>query len=111
MKKAMILPFLGLMLLTACQAQSQIDSSRSSSSKSVATYFEVRSNPIKITTDDQYKVTLDATDTWEFSVQEGQDVTDWLVLKSDKQALTDTSGVAQITAVDSDYSEIGRAHV
>lgn len=106
MKKAMILPFLGLMLLTACQAQSQIDSSRSSSSKSVATYFEVRSNPIKITTDDQYKVTLDATDTWEFSVQEGQDVTDWLVLKSDKQALTDTSGVAQITAVDSDYSAI-----
>lgn len=73
MKKAMILPFLGLMLLTACQAQSQIDSSRSSSSKSVATYFEVRSNPIKITTDDQYKVTLDATDTWEFSVQEGQE--------------------------------------
>ena len=80
--------FLALMVLTACQAQSQIDSSRSSSSKSVATYFEVRSNPIKITTDDQYKVTLDATDTWEFSVQEGQDVTDWLVLKSDKQALT-----------------------
>ena len=104
MKKATILSFLGLLVLAACQTQT--DSSSSSSSKSTSTYFEVTSNPIEITTDNQYEVTLNATDTWGFSAQEGQDVTDWLVLKSDKQALTDTSGVAQITAVDSDSSAI-----
>lgn len=106
MKKATILFLLGLVVLAACQSQTQTDSSSSSSSKSTSTYFEVTSNPIEITTDNQYEVTLNATDTWGFSVQEGQDVTDWLVLKSDKQALTDSSGVAQITAVDSDSSAI-----
>lgn len=77
MKKVMILSLLGLVVLAACQTQT--NSSSSSSSKSTSTYFEVTSNPIEITTDNQYEVTLNATD---------------------------TSGVAQITAVDSDSSTI-----
>ncbi len=103
MKKVMILPLVGLIVLAACQSQSQ---TTSSSSKDTSTYFEVTSNPVKIVTDDQYEVTLDATDTWGFSVQEGQDVTEWLVLKSDKKAVENTSGVATVTTVDSDSSNV-----
>ena len=106
MKKVIILLILGLIVLVAYQSQYKTTSSSSSSSKEANTYFEVTSTPIKIVTDGQYEVTLDTAATWQFSVQKGQDVTEWLVLKSEKNAVEDTSGIATVKAVNNDSSKV-----
>lgn len=92
-------------MLAACSNTGKQESSKQTN-ESQSSYYQVTSDDISITKDATYSVTLTTKDTWQFVAEAGQDVTDWLVLKSDKQALTDTSGVAQITAVDSDSSAI-----
>ena len=105
MKKGILFFVSVLAMLAACSNTGKQESSKQTN-ESQSSYYQVTSDDISITKDDTYSVTLTTKDTWQFVAEAGQDVTDWLVLKSDKQALTDTSGVAQITAVDSDSSAI-----
>lgn len=105
MKKGILFFVSVLVMLAACSNTGKQESSKQTN-ESQSSYYQVTSDDISITKDDTYSVTLTTKDTWQFVAEAGQDVTDWLVLKSDKQALTDTSGVAQITAVDSDSSAI-----
>lgn len=105
MKKGILFFVSVLAILAACSNTGKQESSKQTN-ESQSSYYQVTSDDISITKDATYSVTLTTKDTWQFVAEAGQDVTDWLVLKSDKQALTDTSGVAQITAVDSDSSAI-----
>lgn len=105
MKKGILFFVSALAMLAACSNTGKQESSKQTN-ESQSSYYQVTSDDISITKDATYSVTLTTKDTWQFVAEAGQDVTDWLVLKSDKQALTDTSGVAQITAVDSDSSAI-----
>lgn len=105
MKKGILFFVSVLAMLAACSNTGKQESSKQTN-ESQSSYYQVTSDDISITKDATYSVTLTTKDTWQFVAEAGQDVTDWLVLKSDKQALTDTSGVAQITAVDSDSSAI-----
>ncbi|PKZ97446.1 hypothetical protein [Streptococcus parasanguinis] len=105
MKKGILFFVSVLVMLAACSNTGKQESSKQTN-ESQSSYYQVTSDDISITKDATYSVTLTTKDTWQFVAEAGQDVTDWLVLKSDKQALTDTSGVAQITAVDSDSSAI-----
>lgn len=105
MKKGILFFVSALAVLAACSNTGKQESSKQTN-ESQSSYYQVTSDDISITKDATYSVTLTTEDTWQFVAEAGQDVTDWLVLKSDKQALTDTSGVAQITAVDSDSSAI-----
>lgn len=105
MKKGILFFVSALAVLAACSNTGKQESSKQTN-ESQSSYYQVTSDNISITKDATYSVTLTTEDTWQFVAEAGQDVTDWLVLKSDKQALTDTSGVAQITAVDSDSSAI-----
>lgn len=105
MKKGILFFVSVLATLAACSNTGKQESSKQTN-ESQSSYYQVTSDDISITKDATYSVTLTTKDTWQFVAEAGQDVTDWLVLKSDKQALTDTSGVAQITAVDSDSSAI-----
>ena len=105
MKKGILFFVSVLAMLAACSNTGKQESSKQTN-ESQSSYYQVTSDDISITKDATYSVTLSTKDTWQFVAEAGQDVTDWLVLKSDKQALTDTSGVAQITAVDSDSSAI-----
>lgn len=105
MKKGILFFVSVLAMLAACSNTGKQESSKQTN-ESQSSYYQVTSDDISITKDATYSVTLTTKDTWQFVAEAGQDVTDWLVLKSDKQALTDTSGVAQITAVDSDSSTI-----
>ena len=105
MKKGILFFVSVLVMLAACSNTGKQESSKQTN-ESQSSYYQVTSDDISITKDATYSVTLTTEDTWQFVAEAGQDVTDWLVLKSDKQALTDTSGVAQITAVDSDSSAI-----
>lgn len=105
MKKGILFFVSVLAMLAACSNTGKQESSKQTN-ESQSSYYQVTSDDISITKDVTYSVTLTTKDTWQFVAEAGQDVTDWLVLKSDKQALTDTSGVAQITAVDSDSSAI-----
>lgn len=105
MKKGILFFVSALAMLAACSNTGKQESSKQTN-ESQSSYYQVTSDDISITKDATYSVTLTTEDTWQFVAEAGQDVTDWLVLKSDKQALTDTSGVAQITAVDSDSSAI-----
>lgn len=105
MKKAYYFFISALVVLAACSNSGKQESSKQTT-ESQSSYYQVTSDDISITKDAIYSVTLTTEDTWQFVAENGDDVTDWLVLKSDKQALTGTSGVAQITAVDSDSSTI-----
>lgn len=105
MKKGILFFVSVLVMLAACSNTGKQESSKQTN-ESQSSYYQVTSDDISITKDATYSVTLTTKDTWQFVAEAGQDVTDWLVLKSDKQALTDASGVAQITAVDSDSSAI-----
>ena len=105
MKKGILFFVSVLAMLAACSNTGKQESSKQTN-ESQSSFYQVTSDDISITKDATYSVTLTTKDTWQFVAEAGQDVTDWLVLKSDKQALTDTSGVAQITAVDSDSSAI-----
>jgi hypothetical secreted protein len=105
MKKGILFFVSALAVLAACSNTGKQEPSKQTN-ESQSSYYQVTSDDISITKDATYSVTLTTEDTWQFVAEAGQDVTDWLVLKSDKQALTDTSGVAQITAVDSDSSAI-----
>ncbi|WP_455442290.1 hypothetical protein [Streptococcus parasanguinis] len=105
MKKGILFFVSALAVLAACSNTGKQESSKQTN-ESQSSYYQVTSDDIAITKDATYSVTLTTEDTWQFVAEAGQDVTDWLVLKSDKQALTDTSGVAQITAIDSDSSAI-----
>ena len=105
MKKGILFFVSALMVLAACSNTGKQESSKQTN-ESKSSYYQVTSDDISIKKDATYSVTLTTEDTWQFVAEAGQDVTDWLVLKSDKQALTDTSGVAKITAVDSDSSAI-----
>ena len=105
MKKGILFFISVLAMLAACSNTGKQESSKQTN-ESQSSYYQVTSDDISITKDATYSVTLTTKDTWQFVAEAGQEVTDWLVLKSDKQALTDTSGVAQITAVDSDSSAI-----
>lgn len=105
MKKGILFFVSALAVLAACSNTGKQEPSKQTN-ESQSSYYQVTSDDISITKDATYSVTLTTKDTWQFVAEAGQDVTDWLVLKSDKQALTDTSGVAQITAVDSDSSAI-----
>lgn len=105
MKKGILFFVSVLAMLAACSNTGKQESSKQTN-ESQSSYYQVTSDDISITKDATYSVTLTTKDTWQFVAEAGQDVTDWLVLKSDKQALTDTYGVAQITAVDSDSSAI-----
>lgn len=105
MKKGILFFVSVLAMLAACSNTGKQEPSKQTN-ESQSSYYQVTSDDISITKDATYSVTLTTEDTWQFVAEAGQDVTDWLVLKSDKQALTDTSGVAQITAVDSDSSAI-----
>lgn len=105
MKKGILFFVSVLAMLAACSNTGKQESSKQTN-ESQSSFYQVTSDDISITKDATYSVTLTTKDTWQFVAEAGQDVTDWLVLKSDKQVLTDTSGVAQITAVDSDSSAI-----
>lgn len=102
------LTIVSVLILSACQEQNNNETTQedTTNSKEAITYYTVTSDLVEITEDQEYTVTLEAADNWGFSVDNDQDVTKWLVLETQVEALDNQENVAHIESITADSATI-----